>query len=199
MTIMNKLKWVLGILLVFLLVLATNLIDRNNFVSVRDSIVTIYEDRLIANDILFDLSAAIHEKELAITRIDSAFFSGRNNTLNTQIEELLASYEATKLTDEEQVRFSSLKKHLNDLSEAEANLAANGFTNPTAITNTISAVKDDLKQLSKIQLSEGRKQMLKSNRTIDLVELYTQIEIVFLVFLAVLFQIIVLYRPRSKE
>jgi len=51
----NKVKWVLGILIVFILILATNLIDRNNFIRVKDSVVTIYEDRLIASDLVFEM------------------------------------------------------------------------------------------------------------------------------------------------
>jgi hypothetical protein len=47
MTVFNRLKWILGILMVFVVILATNLLDRNNFLRVRDSVVAIYEDRLV--------------------------------------------------------------------------------------------------------------------------------------------------------
>ena len=59
MAFYNKLKWILGIFVVFLLIVATNLIDRNNFVRIRESIETIYEDRLIADDLIFELSKKI--------------------------------------------------------------------------------------------------------------------------------------------
>ena len=59
----NKLKWILGILMVFVLIIATNLIDKNNFVRVRDSVVTIYEDRLVANDLIFEMLKSVQEKE----------------------------------------------------------------------------------------------------------------------------------------
>jgi hypothetical protein len=42
MKVYNKMKWALGILLVFIIVLITNLIDRDNFNRIRYSIVTIY-------------------------------------------------------------------------------------------------------------------------------------------------------------
>lgn len=69
----NKLKWILGILMVFVLIIATNLIDKNNFVRVRDSVVTIYEDRLVANDLIFEMLKSVQEKELAVAISDSTF------------------------------------------------------------------------------------------------------------------------------
>lgn len=65
MTLFIKIKWVLGIVLVFLLVLTTNLVDRQNFLVVKESMEAIYADRLVAQDIIFDLSKLIWEKEAA--------------------------------------------------------------------------------------------------------------------------------------
>mgnify|MGYP006207280059 CR=1 FL=1 len=66
MNFYDKIKWVLGILMVFVLIITTNLLDRNNFVRVKDSVVSIYEDRLIANDLIFEISNSIKQKEIAI-------------------------------------------------------------------------------------------------------------------------------------
>ena len=73
MAFYNKVKWVLGILVVFLLIVATNLIDRNNFVRVRESVETLYEDRLIANDLLFELAKTVQENEIAVHLSDTSF------------------------------------------------------------------------------------------------------------------------------
>jgi len=54
MTFFNKIKWTLGILMVFVLIVTTNLIDRNNFVRVKDSVVSIYEDRLVAKNLILE-------------------------------------------------------------------------------------------------------------------------------------------------
>lgn len=86
MTFLNKIKWILGILLVFVLIVTTNLIDRNNFVRVRDSVVTIYEDRLIAKELIYEMSKLVNTKEIALIAKDSSFFNKKNQTLNTQIE-----------------------------------------------------------------------------------------------------------------
>jgi len=68
--------------MVFVLIIATNLIDRNNFTRVKDSVITIYEDRLVANDLIFEMSNSFQEKEIAVAASDSAFFLERNKQVN---------------------------------------------------------------------------------------------------------------------
>lgn len=75
MKLYNKIKWVLGIFMVFILILATNLIDRNNFIRVKDSVVTIYEDRLIASDLVFDMFKLVKKMEVALKLSDTLFFN----------------------------------------------------------------------------------------------------------------------------
>ena len=192
MTIISKIKWILGILLVFVLVLATNLIDRKSFNSVKDAMISIYEDRIIANDILFDMSAAIHKKELALVMADTAFFGNSNQELTQIINNLIARYEETRLTDEEKSAFRSFKKNFAELERAEAAYVESGYSSSDKLKMLLTDIKKDLEYLAKIQLAEARKQMLNSNRAIDLADMYSKIEIIFLVCLAVLIQVIVL-------
>ncbi|MGJ5640781.1 MCP four helix bundle domain-containing protein [Formosa sp. S-31] len=197
MGLYNKIKWVLGILLVFVLIVTTNLIDRNNFRRVKDSVESIYEDRLIANDLLFDLSQSIQEKELAVATNDSLFFERENITVNRHIEGLITRYEDTKLTRDEAIAFRTLKENLEELNQKEKQLkSVSGISN---LTGEITDIKANLNELSKIQLTEGSRQMSISNRAMDTVELFTKIEIYLMVFLAIVIQIIVMYKPKSKE
>jgi hypothetical protein len=63
----------------------------------------------------------------------------------------------------------------------------------------IAKIKKNLDDLSKIQLLEGSKQMSISKKAIDSVELFTQIEIYLLIFLAIVIQIIVMYNPKKED
>lgn len=76
MTLFSKIKWVLGIVLIFVLVITTNLIDRQNFAIVNDSIETIYADRLVAQDIIYDLSSSMQEKKLLYLQNEQVLASG---------------------------------------------------------------------------------------------------------------------------
>lgn len=195
----NKLKWILGILMIFVLIIATNLIDKNNFVRVRDSVVTIYEDRLVANDLIFEMLKSVQEKELAVVISDSTFFDSKNSKVNHNIEALISRFEQTKLTSQEENVFTDLKQNVKLLVNAETKYLNSSYTDNTAVIKHIENLKINLSDLSKIQLTEGNRQMSISKRALDSVELFTQIEIFILVLLAIVIQVIVMYNPKAKS
>lgn len=199
MTFFNKIKWILGILMVFVLIVTTNLIDRNNFIRVKDSVVSIYEDRLVAKNLILDISKSIHKKEMAVALTDSIFFEDTNNEENKNIQNLISKFEATKLTKEESETFGNLKDNLKQLSNTESKFISSNFTYKDDMFKQISKIKRNLEDLSKIQLLEGSKQMFISKKAIDSVELFTQIEIYLLIFLAIVIQIIVMYNPKKES
>lgn len=198
MAFYNKVKWVLGILMVFVLIVATNLIDRNNFLRVKDSVVTIYEDRLVVNDLIFEMSIAMQEKELAAIKADTVFFLSENNKINEDLQNFILKYEQTKLTAKEVKVFNEFKQNFEKVKVAERDFIASKFDNVKGLENELLKVKKNLYQLSKIQLNEGGRQMSISKKAIDTVELFTQLEIYILIFLAIVIQIIVIYQPKKE-
>lgn len=194
----TKLKWILGILMIFVLIIMTNLIDKNNFVRVRDSVVTIYEDRLIANDLIFEMLKLVHKKEIAIKTIDSTFYESRNFKANDNLQSLVSRFEKTKLTSKETTVFRDLKNNVSLLVDTESKLLNSDYNDNSRIIKCINSLKVNLSDLSKIQLEEGNRQMSISKRAVDTVELFTQIEIYMLVFLAIVIQVIVMYKPKVK-
>lgn len=197
MTLFNKIKWTAGILLVFAIILTTNLIDKNNFNKLRYSVVTIYEDRIVANDLIFEILLSIREKEIALAIPDSTFFLQRNDKINEGIKNLLEKYEQTKLTNKELKFFDNLKDELKNLESLEKEFINSSFRNDVDLQNIINEIVRNLYDLSKVQLEEGRRQMALSNETMETIDLFTQIEIIFLILMAVLVQIIILYKPKQ--
>ncbi|MEW4924414.1 MCP four helix bundle domain-containing protein [Algibacter sp. 2305UL17-15] len=194
----NKIKWILGILIVFVLIITTNLVDKNNFTRVRDAVVTIYEDRLIAKDLIFEMLKAVHEKEVAVALSDSLFFLQENDKINNDVQSLISRYEQTKLTSEESSVFEDLKDNFQSLKIAEGSYIASYPKDENNLVEQISEVKENLSELSKIQLNEGRRQMSISKKALETVELFTHIEIYLLIFLAIIIQIIIMYNPKKK-
>ena len=190
----TKVKWILGILMIFILIIATNLIDRNNFVRIKDSLENIYEDRLIAKDLIFEISKAVQEKELAAAKLDSVFFLNRNKKVNIDIETAIAAFEETKLTVKEAKVFNDFKNNIAVLKKSEV---LKPFKD-NSYNNQLLKVKKNLYDLSKIQMNEGKKQMDVSKRAIDSIELFTQLEIYALIFLGIIVQVIVIYNPKEK-
>lgn len=199
MTFFSKLKWVLGILIVFLLIITTNLIDRNNFVRVKESVETIYEDRLVAKDLIYEMMNSIHKKEIALVKKDINFYKIENSKIDAKIDNLILKFENTKLTNSESGIFDNLKNNLNALFEVEKKLKDSNYTYNSKALSQIQRVKQDLDDLSEIQLDEGSRQLSISKRAIDNVELFTQLEIYVLIIMAIAIQIIIIYKPKNEK
>jgi len=190
----SKIRWVASILLVFFIVLITNLIDRDNFNRLSYAVTTMYEDRIVASDILFEMSMIIKEKQIAALTSDTLFFKNQNDKYNLEINQLVGNYMRTKLTGKEELAFNQLQEELEALKQKEmspANLS-NG-----EVLQSIERIDQHLYTLSKIQLQEGKQQIFISNKTKDTINLYTQGEIIFLIIMAVLIQVIILYKPKE--
>uniref|UniRef100_UPI0040497955 MCP four helix bundle domain-containing protein n=1 Tax=Flavobacterium sp. TaxID=239 RepID=UPI0040497955 len=198
MTFFNKIKWFLGILVIFIIVVATNLIDRNNFLRVNDAVVSIYEDRLVAKGFIYDMSEILHEKEKAVLISDSVFMQKNTKQLDEKFNSLLHDFEQTALTADEEKSIRDLKDNFDAMQKSETSFLTTKFSNKSDLLNDINKVKVNLHDLSKIQLKEGRRQMAISQKAMDMVELFTQIEIYLLIFLAIVVQIIIMYKPKSK-
>jgi hypothetical protein len=198
MTLYNKIKWILGILSVFFIILATNLIDRNNFRIVKNSVETIYTDRLVAQDIIFDLTKLAWEKEVAYRRGDSAQFQSKNNTINNRIEEFIDLFSTTKLTAKEKIIFEKLKNNFVSLKKYERTLLDNQSA-ALDFENQLVLIKDNLNDLSDIQLEEGRRELFESKRAIESIDLFTNLEIYALIIIAIFIQIVVMYSPKKES
>lgn len=199
MTTFKKIKWILGISLIFLLVLATNLIDKRNFNKLKNSVTTIYEDRIVASDLIFSLSMLVHEKEIALVTLDSAFLEERNNEINGEIEVLVEKYKQTKLTHEERSVLDNLKTNLIALEELKAKYAYSKSSSNVALLKLIGKIDQNLYRLSKIQLEEGRREMNASNRAMSTLNLLGRLEIAFLIFIAVVIQVVILYQGKKEK
>lgn len=195
MSLFEKIKWVLGILLIFVVVLTTNLVDRGNFNRIRNSVVTIYEDRIVANDLIYEMSACMHEKEIALRTSDGDFFARQNQEKNEALERLIERYEQTKITPVEQRVFDNLKTNLDRLENQERTMEGDGQTGN--VLQTLETIKSNLNELAKIQLSEAKREVSTSEKTFETIDLFTKIEIIFLVLLAIIVQVIILYKPKN--
>ncbi len=199
MTLFNKVKWILGILVVFLIILSTNLIDRNNFETVKNSVVNIYEDRLVVKGALYDMADLLHKKEIAYLKRDTAFFIENNTSINESLDGLTLIFSEARLTHNEKKALDKFIMNLDKLKKLEGFLKPQTIDSDDVWIKQMEETKIYLNELSKIQITEGSKQFWVSKKAMDAVELYTQMEIYFLIFLALLIQFIVIYSPSKKK
>lgn len=191
----HKIKWIASILLVFLIVLSTNLIDRANFNRINGAVTTIYEDRMVATDILMDMVIHIKDKEVALLSEDNLYSSKENAGINKAIAANMDSFRQTKLTKAEATVFANLEVKINQLMQLERN----DGTSKDLILQQTADIVESLQELSEIQLEEGKQQMVISNDAMKHIDWFTKGEIVFLIIIAVLVQLIIFYKPDNQK
>ncbi|QSS96112.1 MCP four helix bundle domain-containing protein [Psychroflexus sp. ALD_RP9] len=195
---LTKLKWAGALLFMMLVIIATNFVDRHNFEKLQESINSIYQDRLVVNDIIFEINLLLQEKELAILEQNDAFYNQRNKEINTEINQLLEKFKTTKLVPVEATTLNDLEQNLEQLYRLENKLgqAPKSYKDLQIKINTLET---NLHSLSKIQLEEGRRQLFIGKKAIASVDLYTKMEVYILIFLALLLLVTLFYRPKKTK
>lgn len=189
-----KMRWVASILLVFFIVLITNIIDRDNFNKLSYSVTTIYEDRIVAYDLIFEMSRIVKEKHIALLTSDTLFLAAQSEQYEQQINQLLDRFKLTKLTKNEKSILIKLEEKFKSLWQSEK---SSSYELTDDLLKNINYIDQYLLDLSKIQLIEGKRHVHVSNKAINTINLFTQGEIIFLILMAILIQIIILYKPKE--
>ncbi len=200
LTFAQKIRAAASLGVVFLLVLATNLMDKHHFSLVQKSLTTVYEDRLVAKDYIYKMAKQLQVKRSAALLDDKGEMIRLNLAANDSINVLMDKFATTKLTAEESRRFKLLKTNLNQLFAYEQKLfkgqpldsELHGVKNTESYILTIT---EDLDALSEIQLKEGKKEITTSIRAIDTSNLIARLEIGALIIIGVIIQLLIFLKP----
>ena len=198
----KRFKVSITLFIIFLLIFATNMVDNNRFEIVKNSLNTVYEDRLIAKDYLYKMARQLQIKKSAIY-IENYNEIIKINQLSTDsIQNLINQFSSTKLTIGESRTFNSLQKHLNELKEIELEIV-----NKSTISNSLkskledqySKITTDLDALSEIQIKEGQRQIIRSTRAIKISNTISKMEIAALIVIGLMIQTLLFFKLPSKE
>ncbi|WP_338760238.1 hypothetical protein WAF17_13215 [Bernardetia sp. ABR2-2B] len=201
--IINKIKWAGGLLFVFFLILATNLLDRRHIEGIRNSVSTMYEDRLLVKNLIYNISTLTEEKRIAFLLSNSDFYTNKSTIINDSIYTLLDEFSNTNLTYNEKKYLERLR---NDFEKIEI-IEKQPLNDSSIINNTewrnkmetqLSYLRKNLDKLAIIQVEEGKRELYRVNRAFSTIDLFTNIEIMFLIVIGIIIQIIILY-PTKKQ
>jgi len=198
MNLFKKLKWVFAVLSIFLIILSTNLIDRKNFLRVEEAVENIYNERLLAKELLLRVSIQFHKKELSYALNDSNYLKYRNDAVNAKITELLQLFDRTESTRKEQVVLRELNRNHAKLIQLESSTQLKDTLYSSACAEIFSAINTNIDELSAVQVKEGKNQKIYARDAVDAAKLFSKIEMYILIFLALVLQFIILYNPKKK-
>ncbi|MCB9339014.1 MAG: MCP four helix bundle domain-containing protein [Lewinellaceae bacterium] len=199
-SIQQKFKAAVLLAIVCVIILITNLLGRYHMNELSDSFSSVYKDRLVAERYIFMLSDHLYQKKLAFDNrselTDSDFRSGIDSH-NEAISGLLLFYEKTFLTEEEAAYLQDFKANVTALRDLELQYlqSPDGEAKQTA-TRTLfnerfTLASANLRQLSQIQVVEGKMLNDQSQCIFYGSSLLTNFEMVILFCIAIILQVIV--------
>ena len=191
-TVANRINIGLGLTMVFLLVLATNRIDKKHFDVVQNSITTLHKDRILAQDYVYKMNGIIYEKRLILADSNS---TNIKKGLNKQFKTLIEVFSTTKLTINESKNFESLLENFERLQKAET---SNNKSSEIEL-DYLKAIKTDLDNLAMIQISESKNIIGLTQKSLNNKNLISKLEIGFLIWLVILFKIFIFYRVKNPN
>lgn len=177
---------------VFILVFIKNRMDSSNVSSLGSSFSSVYEDRLVVEMYIYELSNLLYQKKMLLDNCEGSYESARIGDFHSSIREIVDAYGKTVLTDEEAVLFDSLKRSLQEMALHEQSLleqsSAGNAQENEQIDRTFASATTYLKGLSDIQIEVGKSMNEKSKRLVASNSLLTHFEMVLLILIGLIIQ-----------
>jgi hypothetical protein len=209
----QRLQLALSLVIVILIVFATNRIDQYHFEKVQEITRSVYEDRLVALGYIYELdqhfddkrqgyaqlwSEAIGEPDNRTARV-TAPFMGPQRKINSLAEELMQKYATTRLTPDEAAYFEKLQRSYGRLKSADQKMIDAGTYELTEIEyddlqEVFSNLKIYLNQLAEIQQGEGRRMTEIAQESLNQNAFMSQIEIILVIVVGIALQVVLFYR-----
>ena len=191
----QKFNLAFALLSIFLLVLATNLIDKRHFNTAQEVITTVYEDRIVAQHYIYQMNSVVHEKKVNFLINNTNGFVKKD----VLIKGLIDKFGLTQLTLEEKKHFGSLRRNIS-LLERKTNEQTNfSISEKSTVLSIFDDIEVDLNQLANIQVSEGKRRISIAQKSLDTTNLLSNIELGFLIVLGIAIQFVLFYRVKKTS
>lgn len=192
---MQKIKMITGSLMVFLIILATNLIDQQGFQKISSTTSEVYYNRIIASELIYKMRESICEKEKNYLQMDSMTFQENNQLINEKLNESLLLFHETELTNKESELLIAFEANIDALYSLETEM---DLSKQDLLQQKINLLTSQLGMLLQIQSAESKKQVLEAKTAVDTIKFFTRIEIIALIIISIIIIGIVLYEPKNK-
>lgn len=189
-SIEQKMKAAMALTVIFVFLFIKNVSDKRHFNELGDSFSAVYEDRLLVESYIFEMSDHLSRKKLLVdecnTKGDLNQIKDKINAHNNAIQGLIVAYEKTKLTPTEEVLFKDFKKKIaNGLEVEKTHIYGSDFTNAEntrqALDEVFYSALNTLNHLSTIQITEGEKLTKTSQKIVLGSASDTQFELTLLI------------------
>lgn len=188
----NRIKIGFAFAIVFLLVLATNRLDKRRFDTLSQTLTSVYEDRLVAKGYLYELNNIFHDQEKILNDKEEYLIQ---KSYHSEVDELINKFQSTKLTRNEKSSFNNFQTHFIELKGYEKSLSTlDSEDTAVKLKMQLNRIQNDLDDLALIQLSEGESLTKFAKNSLDTSSFMSKIEIAVMIFIGILVQFIIFYK-----
>lgn len=200
LTLPQRIQIGLILAMAFLLVLGSNRLDQRHFSTIQNTVNSVHNDRVVAQDIIYQLTKITHQKELQL--VQNKGFE-HNLSKNKIANELLVDFGMTKLTQEESKLHDQLTRQVSKLHDLEAKMA-----DPVAVSEsdfrilvfkTLGDITRTLDGLAQIQLSESAQLTQLSNKKLGMNIMLSKLEVAFLIVIGGAMLLLILYPQKQRR
>ena len=212
MAISYKRRKITGFLIIGLLVVllyGKNLLERQSFRRVSSTLSDVYEDRLLVESYIFQISEKLFTIQKLVDHC-TINFDYSKAVLEISKEEqailkLVAAFEATQLSEQEASLLMDFKRIIEkDLNIKNYQLL---YTDSLGVNEAqvkvydqkIARAQQDLEKLSAIQLEEGGKLVSKAKTLINRSQIWAQFELALLLVFLLVIYIYIFKKPVQEE
>jgi hypothetical protein len=198
---------IIGVLVVLLY--GKNLLERQSFRTVSSTLSDVYEDRLLVESYIFQISEKLFTIQKLVDHCTINFdYSKAVLEISKEeqaILELVAAFEATQLTEQEATLLTDFKRIIEkDLSIKSYQLLYNDSSGVNeaqvkVYDQKIARAQQDLEKLSAIQLEEGGRLVSKAKTLINRSQIWAQFELALLFIFVLVIYIYIFKKPIQEE
>lgn len=184
------------------MVMWNNYYQSRQFDKIVSSFSSLYEDRLIVESYIYNISELLHQKihilENTINVVEpKKHFKNIAFETDRTIEELIDQYKKTKFTENESKHFKLLLSGISELLKIEnayilsEQNSRDDLILKDALKSTIEINLKYLSKLSDIQVEEGKKMHMESKQILMSNISASQLETTFLIIIGIVIQMLI--------
>lgn len=192
-TILQRISLVLVLAIAFLLVLGSNRLGKRNFDTIQNTVTSVYEDRVVVQDLIYKLSTIFHEKE--ITYHTRAVVADTNDKI---VKQYLIMFENTQLTNKESAVLKQLNASYTKLQKIEAQNSENQESKDIELRH-LKDIKQQLHKLAEIQLKESKQLIALSEKSLGMNSLFSKLEFGFLIVIGIAMLALIFTPTKRKD
>ncbi|MBX3255524.1 MAG: MCP four helix bundle domain-containing protein [Chitinophagaceae bacterium] len=194
----EKRKIVAFLLIVLLLGLINNYFSRKYYNNLDKNMASLYNDRLMPASYLFKISDRLYQKKLLLedNGISKELLRTELKQHDLEIENIIADYRKTYLTNAEESQWNKFLLHLESYNTAEAaflTASDRDVQQEKVIQSSFKSALMSLNELNDIQTSEGALLQIDSHNLITstLLQAYLEVSLLFIMGIAVLMLLVI--------